>query len=215
MRRAIGDRSALTRPGLNASLARMSNALRLEDYHVTPEQYLAAERFSDVKHEYVAGKVYAMAGTTADHERIASNIVRELGNRLRGRKCEVFSSNLRVRIRQPGRKEFYYHPDALVDCTGLPGRAIYAEAPVVIFEVLSPETERVDVGEKLACYRSLPSLCVYAMVNQINAAITIHRRNGDEWDTEFLGRVDAILELPEIECSLPLSAIYERVGGIA
>jgi Uma2 family endonuclease len=120
-----------------------------------------------------------------------------------------------VRIRQPGRKEFYYHPDALVDCTGLPGRAIYAEAPVVIFEVLSPETERVDVGEKLACYRSLPSLCVYAMVNQINAAITIHRRNGDEWDTEFLGRVDAILELPEIECSLPLSAIYERVGGIA
>ena len=156
-----------------------------------------------------------MAGTSAAHERIGSNITAALNNQLRGRRCEVFGSNLRVRIRQPGAAEFYYYPDALVDCSTLPNRAIYAEEPVVIFEVISPESERIDSGEKLGYYRTLPSLRVYVLINQFNPAITIYRREGEEWQTEFLGRVDATLELPEIECRLPLAAVYERVGGIA
>ena len=191
----------------------MSAALELEDYYVSPEQYLAAERLRETKHEYVAGKVYARAGTTAQHERIANNIIGELRDQLRRRRCEAFGSNLRVRIRQPGRAEFYYYPDALVDCSGLPGDAIYAEAPQVIFEVLSPETERIDVGEKQGYYRSLPSLRVYVLVHQFNPAVTIFRRVGEEWQTEFLGKLDATLELPEIECRLPMAVIYERIFG--
>jgi Uma2 family endonuclease len=193
----------------------MTTALRREDYFVTPEQYLASERLSETKHEYVAGKIYAMAGASVAHERIGMNITRELGNQLRGRRCEVFSSNLRVRIQQPGAAEFYYYPDAIVDCSALPNGAIYAEEPAVIFEVISPESERIDSGEKLGYYRTLPSLRVYVLINQFNPAITIYRRTGEEWQTEFLGRLDAVLELPEIECQLPLSAVYERVDGVA
>lgn len=191
----------------------MNTALRLDDYYITPEQYLAAERFSDVRHEYVAGKVYAMAGNVAAHDRISINVLRHLGNQLRGKRCEVFTSNMRVRIRQLGRAEFYYYPDALVDCSRLPDDAIHAEAPVVIFEVLSAATERVDVGEKLLHYRSLPSLRVYVLIDQINPAVTLYRRVGEEWEMEFLGTIEATLELPEIECRLPLSEIYERVLG--
>lgn len=193
----------------------MAAVLHKEDYFVSPEQYLAAERVSDVRHEYVAGRVFARAGTSAAHDRIENNVIAGLGNQLRGQRCEVFSSNLRVRIRQAGEAEFYYYSDALVDCSNLPGGAIYAQEPVVIFEVLAPETERVDMGEKLGYYRTLPSLKAYVLINQFNAAITIHRRRGDLWETEFLGRVDATLKLPEIQCQLPLSTIYERVSGIA
>ena len=191
----------------------MSAALQSEDYYVSPEQYLAAEQLRETRHEYVAGKGYAMAGTTAQHERIANNILRELGNQLRGRRCEAFGSNLRVRIRLPGRAEFYYYPDALVDCSRLPAKAIYAEAPAVIFEVMSADTERVDVGEKLSNYRTLPSLRVYVLVNQNNPAVTIYRRVEDEWRMEFLGTIDATLDMPEVDCRLPLAEIYERVLG--
>jgi Uma2 family endonuclease len=190
----------------------MSIALRLEDYYTTPEAYLVAERISATKHEYVAGKVCAMAGAFAGHERITSNIVGELRAQLSGKCCEVFSSNMRVRIHQPGEPESYYYPDAVVDCSRLANTAIYAEEPTVIFEELSPETERVDVGEKLSNYRSLPSLRVYILVNQFNPAVTIYRRVDAAWQIEFLGRMDAILELPEIQCSLPLAAMYERMS---
>ena len=190
-------------------------ALLKDDYYISPEQYLEDERHRDVKHEYVAGKVYAMAGASAAHERIGNNINRELANQLRGRRCEVFSSNLRVRICQPGRAEFYYYPDALVDCSRVPNDAIYAEAPTVIFEVLSADTERVDQGEKLANCRTLPSLRVYVIVSQTEAAVTVYRLADAEWRMEFFGSTDAVVELPEIECRLPLGEIYERVIGEA
>jgi Uma2 family endonuclease len=124
----------------------------------------------------------------------------------------VFSSNVRVRIALPGTSEFYYYPDAMVECSGLPNGAKYAEAPVVIFEVLSPETERVDMGEKLGHYRSLPSLNAYVVVNQYNPAVTVYRREAGSWNMEFFGRLDATLELPEIGCRLALAAIYDRTG---
>ena len=188
-------------------------ALLKDDYYISPEQYLEAERHREVKHEYVAGKIYAMAGASAAHDRIANNIIRYLGTLLRGKRCEVFSSNLRVRIRLPGRAEFYYYPDALVDCSRIPNQAIYAEAPTVIFEVLSPDTERVDLGEKLSNYRTLPSLRVYVVVSQSDSAITVYRRANDEWQMEFHGTLDAVIELPEIEGRLSLAEIYERVLG--
>ncbi len=123
-----------------------------------------------------------------------------------------FSSNMRVRIRQPGEPGCYYYPDAVVDCSGLPNTAIYSEEPAVIFEVISAETERIDVGEKQTHYRTLPSLRVYVLVNQFNPAVTIYQRVGAGWQIEFLGRMDLVLELPEIECRLPLATMYERMG---
>src|SRR6478735_9579138 len=90
--------------------------LRKEDIYLTPEEYLAGERVSQTKHEYLAGMVYAMAGASAAHNRIARNILVELTVQLRGKRCEPFGSDMRLRIRNR-RATFYYYPDVAVDCS--------------------------------------------------------------------------------------------------
>lgn len=185
-------------------------ALRKEDVYLTPEEYLAAELVSDVKHEYLDGVVYAMAGANRSHNLIAVNLAGELRNQLRGKKCIPFGSDMRLHIRKPG-ATFYYYPDITVDCSDGPESGV--EEPTVIFEILSPGTMRADLGDKLFNYQSLPSLRVYVIVDQSRCAVTVHRRaeTDGEWAMDFLGDIDTTLELPEIECALPLRAIYERV----
>ncbi len=179
------------------------------DFYRSPEEYLVAEIESTEKHEYLAGVVYAMAGASLCHIRISDNIRRHLGNQLSGGPCEAFSSDIKVRIRKEA-VEFFYYPDVTVDCSSPPDTSHYSENPRVIFEVLSKETERIDRGEKLQNYQTLDSLSVYVLIDQAHVAVTVYRRVADTWETEFFGdKEDAIL-LPEIECSLPLSVIYER-----
>jgi Uma2 family endonuclease len=178
-------------------------------YLKTPEEYLAAERIAEQRHEYLSGALYAMAGTSRDHERIAINICGELRAQLRGRPCEVLASNIKVRIHKEA-AQFFYYPDATVDCGSAAGDSLFAEQPRVIFEILSPETERIDRVEKFYNYQTLPSLLTYVLVDQLRLAVTVYRRTNDEWAVELLTKKEDILKLPEIECSLPLNAIYER-----
>jgi Uma2 family endonuclease len=178
-------------------------------YLKTSEEYLAAERIAEQRHEYLAGSVYAMAGTSRDHERIAINICGELRAQLRGRPCEVLASNIKVRIGKEA-KHFFYYPDATVDCGSAAGDSLFAEQPRVIFEILSPETERIDRVEKLYNYQTLPSLSVYVLVDQLRLAVTVYRRKNAEWTVELLTKKDDILKLPEIGCALPMTSIYER-----
>jgi len=178
-------------------------------YLKTAEEYLAAERVAEQKHEYLAGAVYAMAGTTRDHERIAINICGELRAQLRGRPCEVFASNIKVRIHKHADR-FFYYPDVTVDCGSAAGDSLFAEDPRVIFEILSPETERIDRVEKLYNYQTLPSLAAYVLVDQLRLAVTVYRRTNNEWVVELLTKNGDVLKLPEIECALPVTAIYER-----
>ncbi len=179
------------------------------NYLKTPEEYLAAERVAEQRHEYLAGTVYSMAGATADYQRIAANVARHLGNQLSGKRCEVFSMDMKVRIRK-GAATFFYYPDATVDCSDPAGDSYFAEEPRVIFEVLSPETERIDRVEKLYNYQTLPSLLSYVLVDQLRLAVTVYRRKNGDWIVELLIKKDDILKLPEIECALPMTAIYER-----
>ncbi len=188
----------------------MGNALRAE-YYTTTEDYLAGERVSQAKHEYLAGVIYAMAGTSIGHDRIAGNIYGELRQQLRGRRCEALSSDVKVRIRKDA-ADFFYYPDATVDCSGAGNASHFANEPRVIFEVMSPDTERIDRGEKLRNYQAIPSLDVYAMVDQFHVAVTIYRRTAEGWVMEFLTEKSDVLALPSIECSLPLASIYERTG---
>jgi len=188
-------------------------ALRQEDIYLTPEEYLAAERVSDIKHEYLAGVVYAMAGASRAHNLIGTNLIVSLGNQLRGKNCVPLGSDMRLRIRKPG-ATFYYYPDVTVDCSG--STEDETEEPAVIFEVLSPSTHRGDFGDKLLNYQSLASMRAYVLVEQARAAVTVYRRTADgAWAMQFLGDLESTLELPEIECALPLRTIYERVLPVA
>jgi Uma2 family endonuclease len=189
----------------------MAHALpaELHNYYISPEDYLVGERVSQQKHEYLAGVIYAMAGTSIGHARIADNILRELGNQLRGRPCEAFSSDVKVRIRRDA-ADFFYYPDVTVDCSGANDRSLFAEEQIAIFEVLSPDTERIDRGEKLRNYQALPSLEVYALVDQFHVAVTVYRRTDEGWVREFLTAKTNVLALPTIEVALPLGTIYER-----
>jgi Uma2 family endonuclease len=180
-------------------------------YLKTPEEYLAAERLAEHRHEYRAGAVYAMAGTSRDHERIAINVCGELRAQLRNRPCEVLASNIKVGIKKEA-AQFFYYPDVTVDCGAASGDSFFAEEPRVIFEILSPETERIDRVEKLHNYQTLPSLQAYVLVDQLRLAVAIYRRKNDEWTVELLTKKEDVLKLPEIECILPISAIYERTG---
>lgn len=190
----------------------MSYALRLEDCFVTPEEYLAGERLAETRHEYLAGVVRAMAGATRAHGQIIANVSGELRAQLRGKRCEPLSTDIKVRIRTNA-ATFFYYPDVVVDCTETPDpRSLFADEPTVIFEVSSLSSEQTDRAEKLSNYCTLPTLRTYVVVNQHHPVIFVHRRGADgEWQLEFLSGPAARLELPEIECTLPLSAIYERV----
>jgi Uma2 family endonuclease len=186
----------------------MSSALRVEAVYTTPEEFLAAERVSGIKHEYLAGVVYAMAGGSLNHSLIAMNIGGELRAQLKGGGCRVYNSDALVRIEREGATYLYYS-DVAVACVGRSSE--YLEHPSVLFEVLSPSTDRNDRGEKRMNYQSSPSLRVYALVEQDRPLVTVYRRDRETWKIELHSELDSILPLPEIGCALAIAEIYREV----
>jgi Uma2 family endonuclease len=189
----------------------MSAAAQLQPL-LSVEDYLQDERFSEVRHEYIGGCVYAMAGASDDHNRVAGNIFGELREQLRGRRCEPFMTDMKVKL--PGSQAFYY-PDVLVACDPADNAKYFRERPAVIFEVLSPETERTDQREKRFAYALIPSVKVYVLVSQEEPKLTVLRRSrSGPWSTEVLQGPRAILKLPEVKAEIPLTRIYERTGAL-
>ncbi len=181
------------------------------DWQLTPEEYLAAEALAETKHEYEHGRMYAMAGVTAQHDLLAVNITTELHRQLRGKGCRVFTSDMKVRVRFLDSVRFYY-PDAMVVCGEIQRESVFQDDPVVIFEVLSPSTERIDRGEKRSAYCSVDSMKVYVLVETERLGLTVYRRIGESWEAELLLRAEDVLDLSEVGCSLPLSEIYAESG---
>src|SRR5262249_50829738 len=132
---------------------------------ISVEDYLEGELVSPIKHEYLDGVVYAMAGSRNVHNSIAVNSIIALGVRLRGRPCRVFNSDTKIRIRLPRRIRFYY-PDASVVCRPNKREESYQDRPVVIAEVLSKSTRRIDEIEKREYYSKIPTLRVYLLIEQ-------------------------------------------------
>jgi len=177
---------------------------------VSVEDYLAAEEDSPIKHEYVAGVVYAMAGARNVHNEISLNISGELRTRLRGKPCKPYNSDTKIRIRSASEIRFYY-PDASVTCKRNRPSDTFQDRPAAIFEVLSRQTRRIDEGEKKEAYLGIPSLKVYALVEQNEPAVVLFRRKGSAFIREVYEGVGAIIPLPEIGVELPLSEIYAVV----
>src|SRR5260370_15113279 len=139
------------------------------------DDYLAGELISSVKHEYLGGVVYAMAGARNAHNLIASNTLVALGSRLRGRPCRPFNSDTKIRVRLPAQTRFYY-PDGSVICRPNPQTDSFQDEPSVLFEVLSRRTRRIDEGEKKEAYLTIPSLGAYLIIEQESPAIVVFRR---------------------------------------
>jgi Uma2 family endonuclease len=126
--------------------------------HYTPAEYLARERAAEYKSEYVDGFIVAMSGASRIHNLITANVGRELGNQLKGRRCEVYIGDMRVKVSATCT---YRYPDVVVACGDIALEDAELDTllnPVVIVEVLSPTTEAVDRGEKFTHYRRLESL---------------------------------------------------------
>ncbi len=173
------------------------------------EEYLESERVSPVKREYVYGEVYAMAGTSANHNRIAVNITTALANRLRDSPCEPFFGDIKVRVNP----NVYYYPDVLVSCEETPENPYFCNEPILIVEVLSPSTKEIDRREKLLFYQQMPSVQEYAVVEQEKMHVEIHRRqpNGT-WITYYFNQnADEEVEFQSVELTMRLSEIYRRV----
>jgi Uma2 family endonuclease len=177
---------------------------------MTYAEYLAAESASDVRHEYLNGDVWVMAGGTPEHAALASAINRELGVALRGKPCRTYSSDLRVRVVDTGLSTY---PDVAVVCGQLATAADDPDAavnPVVLVEVLSESTEGYDRGAKAAHYRRIPSLREYVLVSQSEPRIEVHRR-ADSGRWELLeARPGESIELASLGVRLDVAAIYEN-----
>jgi Uma2 family endonuclease len=186
----------------------MSAAGRLEP--LDWQAYLDGEERADRKHEYVFGQVYAMAGGRVQHNRIAKNAISALDRRLAGSPCEVFGSDQKVRVRSDGGFCFYY-PDAMVVCGATDPDAVFLDNPVVIVEVLSPSTRRIDEGEKKAGYLTIPSLGAYVLVDSERPGVVVWRRRGEEFQRETYADLGAAVALPEIDVTLPLGEAYANV----
>jgi Uma2 family endonuclease len=173
-------------------------------------EYLAAEERSEVRHEYIGGRLHAMAGSTAAHSTITANLLVALRKRLRaGGPCKVFVNDIKVQLRIAGEDLFYY-PDVVVTCHPIGARDHFTRFPTVIFEVLSDSTERTDRRETLTNYRQSDTLEEYVLVDQHRREVTLHRRS-DGWGSLRIASDDAALELLSISASLPLAEIYEGV----
>jgi Uma2 family endonuclease len=177
---------------------------------VSAEEYLRAELHSPIKHEYLGGVVYAMAGARNVHNRIKGNIYVALANRLRGKRCQPYDSDTKIRIQFPTHVRFYY-PDDSVICRENPPHDSFQDEPAVIVEVLSKSTRRIDQGEKKDAYLTVPSLSAYLLVEQDFASVVVFRRSGQDFVREVYKGLDAVIPLVEVEIELPLAEIYENV----
>ena len=186
-------------------------ALAIADNRISREDYLQGELASEIRHEYVAGNVYAMSGGTLNHQRIAGNFIRIAGNKLAGKPCFPTGSDFKLQVPLGGGDEAFYYPDGMIICVPVPGNAHFTHAPSVILEVLSPTTRRNDEVQKFRDYLTIPTLGTYILAETESRLLTLHRRDGAGFRRETLSGSDAILELPEVGISIPLAELYRDV----
>ena len=178
---------------------------------LTISEYLAFERQSETRNDYLEGEVYAMTGASRLHNLIAGNVFAEIRIQLKGRPCEAYTEAMRVRTPS----DLFTYPDVVVTC----GEPRFDDSeldtllnPTLIIEVLSRSTEAYDRGIKSERYRSIPSLSEYVLVAQDRVHVEHYvRQPEDRWLLEELSDLGEILDLPAIGCRLPLSEIYYRV----
>lgn len=178
--------------------------------YLSPEEYLAAEKDGPIKHEYIQGQVYAMAGASDAHVTIALNVATLLRNHLRGTGCRVYMADMKAQI-EPA--NVFYYPDVMVTCDERDRNSAYFKRyPCLIVEVLSSTTEGFDRGDKFADYRQLDTLQEYVLINQERLNIECFRRNMEgRWELYPYSEGEEV-HLASVDFRCPIGDLYEDVA---
>ena len=175
---------------------------------VSVRDYLEGEKISQVKHEYIDGEVYAMAGMSKSQNRIIGTLYKKLSEHLRGSGCEPFFVDIKVRVEK---LNCFYYPNSVVVCDEDNVDEYYATKPKIIIEVLSPSTSLTDRREKMFAYEEIEGLVKYVLIEQNKMYAKIHRRpEGNLWDWVEFDESEEI-DLASIEFKMALKDIYEGV----
>ena len=180
--------------------------------YLTPQEYLALEREAQIKSEYFNGEMSSMSGASRKHNLIVTNIVAELHQQMKGRPCEVYPNDMRVKVSATG---LYTYPDAIVVC----GEPRFEDAhvdtllnPTLIVEVLSASTAAYDRGQKFGHYRGVESLTEYVLVAQDECKVEHFAKQGDrQWLQTVVQSLEAEIQLVSIQGVLRLREIYDKV----
>lgn len=170
---------------------------------MTVDQFLAWEERQEQRYEFDGVQPVAMAGGTAAHSAIQTNLIIALGVRLRGKSCRPHGSELKIEV--AGRIRY---PEAFVVCTPVSPRSKVVTDPLVVFEVLSDGTAHDDLVVKNAEYRATPSIQRYVILQQTGAGAIVFARKGEDWITELMSGDEAVLQMPEIGIDIPLAELY-------
>ena len=174
---------------------------------MTVEEYLAHEQETGIKHEYIDGEIFAMAGGSRHHTAIITNCSGELREQVRKKPCQAYTSEIKVKINDLK----YVYPDFTVVCD----EQEYADEvetmlvnPTLVGEVMSPSSGDYDQGTKAGYYRSLPSVQQYLLLNQDKPYAQLFTRNDIGWQLQEFEGLDAVIPLKPIGCELKLSEAY-------
>ena len=170
-------------------------------------EFLAWEEHQELRHEFDGCRAFAMTGGTGAHAAIQRNLLFSLTGRLRGKPCQPYGSELKIRLENSVR-----YPDAFVTCNPVAATATSVTEPVVIFEIQSKSTASEDIGPKRAEYQAAPTIARYIILQQTHRAAMVTWRTDDGWEYRFMSGDAAILEMPEIGINIPLGDIYEGIA---
>src|SRR3989440_1169386 len=180
--------------------------------YVTPDEYLRLERQAEYKSEYLNGEIFAMGGASRQHNLITVNIGAEFNRQLKGKPCEAYASDMRVKVRANG---LYTYPDVVVVC----GEPQFEDKevdtllnPTLLVEVLSQSTERYDRIAKTSYYRTIDSLQEHLLVAQHEFRLEQYlRQPNEQWSLTQYTSPDEVVQLPSIDCSLRLNDVYDKI----
>ena len=179
-----------------------------DDYLLTPDDYLHLEADSPVKHEYINGDAYAMAGASDIHVTIAGNLFALLRNHVRGTPCRVYIADMKARLEA---RNCFYYPDVLVTCDPRDAEtATYKRFPKLIVEVLSESTEAFDRGDKFTDYQTLDALEEYVIINTRHQRVECFRRTADDlWLLQTYTPESGTFDLKSLQFTETFEALYE------
>jgi len=184
----------------------MSQRVRAHNY-ISIEEYLEGELTSEIKHEYINGEVYAMTGASLNHNRICINLSSEFRQYLKGSSCEAFNQDMKLKLDNE-----YRYPDVMVVCDkNFKDNNYSTQSPVIIVEVLSKSTRKIDTTDKISSYLKIESLQEYVLIEQDISVVEIMRRK-NHWQSERFYLGDSVY-FAAIDLSLSVSEIYDRVDN--